>query len=250
VNELITLRDELETTHQRLLTSREEERNRLARELHDRLLQELLALNIRLQAGIDAAHQGSAHERLVALRRDVLDLADETRRICAELRPPALSILGLADAIRSYTHEQAERGGNVRVIGGFSEQPPQRDEAGLTITLDLDHDRRCLSDEVAITLFRVYQEALSNVEKHAGARNVWVTERLLAETANLRIRDDGCGFVVPDHPSHLARQGHFGLVGVYERMAAIGGEARIASQPGSGTELSVSAPVRGKDAME
>jgi signal transduction histidine kinase len=116
----------------------------------------------------------------------------------------------------------------------------------LTITLDLAQDRRRLSDEVAITLFRVYQEALANTEKHAVAKNVWVEERLQNGVVHLSIRDDGCGFTVPDHLGQLARHGHFGLMGVYERMAAIGGEVQITSRPGAGTQVVVSTPVGGR----
>lgn len=246
VDQLTCLRDELETTHRRLLTSREEERSRLSRELHDRLLQELLALNIALQSAVQLVGDGVAVERLNDTRQDVLRLADETRRICAELRPPALSIMGLADAIRSYTDEQAERRGNARVVGGFRDDLHWPSRPGLTITLDLAQDRRRLSDEVAITLFRVYQEALANMEKHAAARNVWVEERLQNGVVHLSIRDDGCGFIVPDHLGQLARHGHFGLMGVYERMAAVGGEVQITSRPGAGTQVLVSTPVGGR----
>jgi signal transduction histidine kinase len=246
VEQLTSLRDELETTHRRLLTSREEERRRLSRELHDRLLQELLAVNIALQSAVQLVDDSRAVERLNDMRQGVLRLADETRRICAELRPPALSIMGLADAIRSYTDEQAERRGNARVVGGFRDDLHWPSRPDLTITLDLAQDRRRLSDEVAITLFRVYQEALANVEKHAAAKNAWVEERLQNGVVHLSIRDDGCGFIVPDHLGQLARHGHFGLMGVYERVAAVGGEARITSRPGGGTQVLVSTPVGGR----
>lgn len=246
VEQLTLLRDELEVTHRRLLTSREEERKRLARELHDRLLQELLALNIGLQTASRTTGEVSVVERLAALRQDVIRLADETRRLCAELRPPALSAMGLADAIRSYTGELAERWGNVRVIGGFYDAHCGASKPQLTITLDLDRDRRCLEDEVAIALFRVYQEALANVEKHAAAKNVWVRERLEKGQVELSIRDDGCGFAVPNHLGHFVRQGHFGLLGVKERMATVEGKVQITSQPGAGTEVLAWAPVNGK----
>ena len=119
----------------------------------------------------------------------------------------------------------------------------------LTFWLDLVHDRKRISDAVAITLFRVYQEALANIEKHANARNVWVTERLEDGRVSLSIRDDGCGFVVPDHHGLLVRHGHFGLIGIYERLAAIGGETRIFSQVGVGTEISVSGPVAEEESL-
>jgi signal transduction histidine kinase len=250
VEQLTLLREELEVTHRRLLTSREEERKRLARELHDRLLQELFALNIGLQTVTRMTGDAPLVERLVSMRRDVVRLADETRRLCTELRPPALSAMGLADAIRSYTGELAGRWGNVRVIGGFYDVHRKASRPRLTITLDLDRDRKCLDDQVAIALFRVYQEALANVEKHAAAENVWVRERLENGRVELSIRDNGCGFIVPGHLGQFVRQGHFGLLGVKERIATVGGEMWIASQPGAGTEIRVWAPADGDGKRE
>jgi signal transduction histidine kinase len=242
VEELSVLRDELETTHHRLLSSREEERFRLARELHDRLLQELFALNVSLHATAGVSTEPEVTERLGAVRQEVIRLAEETRRICAELRPPALSILGLADAIRSYTEEQAARWGKVRVVGGFSDSSWDTAQPRLTITLDLDRDRRRLPEQISIALFRVYQEALANVEKHALAQNVWVRERLAEDKVSLSVRDDGCGFAPPGHLGDFTRQGHFGLLGIHERMAVVGGKVRIISQPGKGTRVVVWAP--------
>jgi signal transduction histidine kinase len=245
VDELVQLQDELEATHHRLLTSREEERNRLSRELHDGLLQAMFAVNMSLQTLEATADETSLAGQLADIRQQVLQLADETRRICSELRPPVLGIMGLADAIRSYTEERAERRGETRVIGGFSDERWETARPKLTVTLDLDQDRKRLPEDVAIVLFRVYQEALSNIEKHAAARNAWVEERLVNESVRLSVRDDGCGFSAPTYPRHFAGGGHFGLLGVYERMAAIGGGAQITSQPGAGTELRVWAPLKG-----
>ena len=251
VEELTLLRDELEKTHRRLLTSREEERKRLSRDLHDRFLQELFALNIGLGTTVGMVSGGPVAEQLVAMRKAVLHLADEVRRLCAELRPPSLGIMGLADAIRSHTGELAERKGNVRVIGGFSNVLREGvSDADLTITLDLAQDRKRLDDQVAIAFFRVYQEALLNVEKHAGARNVWVRERLKGDQIELNVRDDGCGFVPPSHLSRFVRQGHFGLMGGQERMAAVGGGVQVTSQPDEGTEIRAWAPTNGEEKQQ
>jgi signal transduction histidine kinase len=242
VKELTTLREELELVHRRLLSSREQERTRLARELHDRVLQEILALNIGIRSAFRLSREEPVIERLTEVRDALLCVADEIRRICTELRPPALSIMGLADAIRSYTEAQAERWGNVAVVGGFSSTPrPCQPE--LTVELDLDEDRKRLEDDVAIALFRVYQEALSNARRHATAEHVWVQERLTEETVQLSILDDGCGFDMPVHPGYLSRQGHFGLLGAYERVAAVGGDLRVESQPGMGTLVVIKAPL-------
>jgi signal transduction histidine kinase len=245
VKELTFLSSELEATHRRLLTSREDERKRLARDLHDQLLQDLFALNIGLQTTVGMVGDDSIVERLVTMRQDVTCLADEVRRLCVELRPPSLSILGLADAIRSYTNEWAERRENIRVVGSFASWDVANPK--LTITLELAQDRKRLDDQVAIALFRVYQEALVNVEKHATAENVWVREQLEKERVELNIRDDGCGFDVPKHLGQFVRQGHFGLLGGQERMAAVGGGIQVTSEPGAGTELHAWAPVNGNE---
>jgi signal transduction histidine kinase len=245
VKELTFLSSELEATHRRLLTSREDERKRLARDLHDQLLQDLFALNIGLQTTVGMVGDDSIVERLGTMRQDVTRLADEVRRLCVELRPPSLSILGLADAIRSYTNEWAERRENIRVVGSFASWDVAN--PNLTITLELAQDRKRLDDQVAIALFRVYQEALVNVEKHATAENVWVREQLEKDQVELNIRDDGRGFDVPKHLGQFVRQGHFGLLGGQERMAAVGGGIQVTSEPGAGTELHAWAPVNGNE---
>lgn len=243
VLELEQLRDELEITHHRLLFSREEERKRLARELHDRLLQTFLGLNMDVDALFDLARTPQQMMHLMALEKGIRALASETRQICSELRPPALGIAGLAATIRSYTEQWAEQHPDVRVIGGFSDPVADRSQAPRTIKLDLARDRKRLPDEIEITLFRVYQEALANISRHAEARNVWVTERLTDDLIELVIGDDGGGFTLPARLDEMARLGHFGLLGIRERIAAVGGKARITSEPSQGTEIRVTVPL-------
>ncbi len=152
-------------------------------------------------------------------------------------------IAGLAATIRSYTEQWAEQHPDVRVIGGFPDPVPNRSQASRTIRLDLARDRKRLPDEIEITLFRVYQEALANISRHAEARNVWGTERLTDDHIELVIGDDGGGFTLPARLDEMARLGHFGLLGIRERIAAVGGKARITSEPGQGTEIRVTVPL-------
>jgi signal transduction histidine kinase len=248
-DELGRLRDELEVANRRLLASREDERKMLARELHDQLLQDIFALNIGLQATMGMVdEEGPVAEHLTGMHQEVIRLADEVRRLCTELRPPSLSVMGLADAIRSHTTQLARRRGNIHVVGGFLDSLWE-DEPGpdLIITLDLAQDRKLLDEQVAIALFRVYQEALVNVEKHAEAHNVWVQERLNENKVELSVSDDGCGFITPSQLSQLVRQGHFGLLGGQERMAAVGGGIRVTSQLEEGTELLAWAPANKRE---
>lgn len=136
---------------------------------------------------------------------------------------PTLDIFGLASAIRSHTEGA---------------------RPSFAVDLDLMEDRKQLPEEVAINLFRVYQEALANVEKHAGANRVEVRFTLSPSEVVLSVRDDGCGFVVPRRLGEFARDGRFGLLGMQERMRMIGGRLRVISQPGQGTEISVRVPLQ------
>lgn len=99
--------------------------------------------------------------------------------------------------------------------------------------------RRLLADPLGITLFRVFQEAVSNAVKHAGVVEVWTYFRLEDGRYELRVWDDGRGFVVPERLDVLALRGHFGLVTVRERMASVGGHLKVRSAPGEGTEVRV-----------
>jgi two-component system sensor histidine kinase DegS len=241
IHELEQLRNELKATHYRLLLSREEERKRLARELHDRLLQTYLGLNVEVDVLLDLVEGPQQMAHLTALEQKIRLLASETRRICTDLRPSSLGIVGLAATIRSYTERWAEQHPDIRVTGGFSDRTMRSNQTACIVMLDLVEDRKRLPGEVEITLFRVYQEALANIAKHAASRHVWVKERLTETHVELSIRDDGRGFARPAHIADLTRQGRFGLLGVSERMAAIGGEIEITSEPGQGTKIWVRA---------
>ncbi|HAL62054.1 MAG TPA: hypothetical protein DCP08_06575 [Chloroflexi bacterium] len=209
----------LEEAHRRLLTGREEERKRIAREVHNGLLQDLIGMSYRLR-DYGRQGQGSALEGpLEELREESLRLLGELRRICTDLRPPALDVLGLASAIRSHSEEEMK--------------------TGPSIELELMDDRGQLPEEVAISLFRIYQEALANAVKHADANQIVVRLELCPDSCILSIWDNGRGFVVPRRLEELAREGHFGLLGIQERVEAMGGSLEVASAPGAGTEVRV-----------
>jgi signal transduction histidine kinase len=225
LDEITAVKTELEEAHQRLTMGREEERKRLAREIHDipvqKLIETIYAVK-RCQRGAE----GSPLEELQKLQEEMLHLLKELRRICQELRPPTLDVFGLASAIRSHTED-------------FTTQVP------LIVKLDLMDDKKQLPDEVAINLFRVYQEALANVEKHAGAERVEVKLTLSPDEVMLAIKDDGCGFVVPRRLGQFVQQDCFGLMGMKERMEMVGGTLQVTSQSGQGTEIRAQVPLRG-----
>jgi signal transduction histidine kinase len=174
---------------------------------------------------VDAAPTVEVHRMLSEVVRTL-------RTICRELRPPTLAPFGLERAIRSHADV-------------FMEEHPEYD-----VYLDLTPDGQQLTEAVRLAFFRIYQQALQNILRHAEARQVWVTFRLDEESIFLAVRDDGHGFAVPDRWLDLARQGRIGLVGAAERAQAVGGKLEIHSTPGEGTVVQVHAPRRAKTTLE
>ena len=210
---------EVEKLHRQLLHAREDERKFLARELHDEAIQALVGLNYRLAQ----MENGAAGDLQAEVRRIVEDL----RGMIRTLRPPALDNFGLVTAIRSHVRELGEAGGET---------------ARIDLRVDGDTER-WLPEDIQLCLYRVMQEALINVEKHAAARHVQVTLDIQPKEVTLEIRDDGRGFRLPQHLGSLLEQDHFGLVGLRERLELVRGSLQIFSSPGEGTRLAASVPL-------
>ena len=215
-------RETLAQAQRQLLRSREEERARLARDLHDGPIQVLVGLNLQLGLLLAPAGTSPVGEALGAMRGEVRELLADLRQVCAELRPPMLDTLGLGAALRALAEEWSA-------------------QWNVAVRLDLPPDAtlRPLPSEVAVNLYRVVQEGLSNVARHAAARLVTVKLVWQASHLILAVHDDGRGFVVPAHFHDLAAQGHFGLMGMGERVNLIGGDWRVESTPGQGTTVRV-----------
>lgn len=227
LEEIRVSRESLARAQRRLLLSREEERARLARELHDGPVQSLVGLNLQLGLLLSSASAGDGAnlalvEELAAMRAEVRDLLAEVRAVCAALRPPMLDTLGLGAALRALTGEWSA-------------------ESEVPVDLDLppDEDMGSLTDRMTVNLYRVVQEALSNVARHAGASAVSVRLSVAPDLLTLTIQDDGRGFLVPAHLGQLTAEGHFGLTGIQERVDLIGGSLEVTSAPGQGTTLRV-----------
>ena len=228
LDEIRASQESLAQTQHQLLRSREEEQARLARDLHDGPIQSLVGLNMQLglllpsvETSLEGVGIPLAGE-LRAMRTEVRSLLVELRQVCAELRPPMLDTLGLGAALRALAEEWSA-------------------QHNVAVHLDLPPDAmlRPLPDEVAVNLYRVVQEALANVARHAQAQQVtlglaWQDTRL-----SLTIQDNGQGFAVPATLRSLTEQGHFGLVGMQERVNLIGGALRLESTPGQGTTMCV-----------
>ena len=201
---------QLADSRRRLADSREAERMRLARELHDGPMQDLQAMRLALSV---AARDGAGPE-VPELNVALLGVASELRRIAEDLRPPVLDTFGLAAALRALADRLRAR------------------HPGAALELELDDDGADLPDGVGIALYRIAQEAISNALRHGGAALLRARYHRGAAAADLRIEDDGRGFALPRDLTELEREGHLGLAGMKERAESLGGRLRIESEPG------------------
>jgi signal transduction histidine kinase len=203
----------------------EEERKRLARELHDDTVQDLIALSHRIEmARRTLQHDpAAASQRLDELKALVDESLAELRRFTRALRPIYLEDLGLLPAIEMLVRDVEATG-------------------GLSASFRATGQPRRLTEEIELTLFRIAQEALTNVVQHAQASTVDLVLDFTPDEVLLTVEDNGVGFSVPDRPEGLARAGHFGLVGMRERAALVGARLTLASQPGAGTRVAVHVP--------
>lgn len=221
LDEIRASRETLAQAQRQLLRSREEERARLARDLHDGPIQDLVGLNMQLGLLL-AGGNAPVAEPLAEMRGEVRTLLTTLRQACAELRPPMLDTMGLGAALRV-------------LAGEWSAQ------SGVALALDLPPDAslRALPGETAVNLYRLVQEALSNIARHAAARSASIKLQWQGDCLTVTIHDDGCGFVVPPTLHGLATQGHFGLVGMQERATLIGAQWSVESLPGQGTTVRI-----------
>lgn len=226
--------EELTRMHRHLLIGNERERLRLARELHDSAVQQLLGVS-RLLEALKGKRRGGRFSRIDSvegltledLRQEILKVVRQLRELSSELRPAWLRELGLTAALRS----EIERRRATEQVG-----MPH-------IELDLDESGTALPEPITICLFRVAQEALRNAAQHAQAHRVALSLRMQPDAAVLEVRDDGRGFRVPAYLSQLTQEGHFGLAGMVEQVEWLGGNLIVHSQPGSGTEITARVPL-------
>lgn len=213
----------------RMLTEgREQERHLLARELHDVPLQNLYSIRHRLEVFARHAALNGLDAELGETRSILEQTAEDLRRICGDLRPPTLGPFGLSKAIRAD-------------LRTFEAAHPEVD-----VEFELVPDGQQLPEPTRLALFRIYQSALANVVRHAGARCVWVRFELVQHEAVLEIRDDGKGFDVPKSWLELARGRHYGLLGISEWAEGVGGVLSVRSAPGKGTQILVRVPLEAK----
>jgi PAS domain S-box-containing protein len=211
----------LQHLSRRLLAVQEEERRHLSRELHDEFGQLLATTSMHLCAARESA------DEVTRLSLDesiaILQLAGaHVRSLALELRPTMLETAGLGSSLRRLAEQHQQRTGiAIHVAGQVSD----------------------VSGDLAIACFRVSQEALTNVMRHAGSRQVWIELGQSDGRLELVVRDDGVGFDVDRTLERAASGGHLGLLGMKERVEILGGSLEIDSRPGQGTSIRISLPV-------
>jgi len=210
----------------RMVLAQENERKRIARELHDSLAQYLTALRLKLnsmtQLSDNARLRPEAVDELSAL---IGELGTAVNRMAWELRPVALDELGLRSAVDHYLEEWAEL-------------------ANLQVDTEIDLNGHELPQAVEATLFRVLQEATTNVLRHADASRVGVILEATADSVRLIVEDDGKGFVADSSRLPFAAARQFGLLGMRERLALVHGDLDVESTPDQGTTLFIKIPIR------
>jgi len=205
--------------------AKEEEKRRIARELHDEMGQLLSAIKINLKALARLPDRAQERSERIA---DAVGLVDEmighVRAMALDLRPPLLDELGLVPALRGYAEGQSVR-------------------TGVPIAVEANADAEALRPETAIAAFRIVQESVHNALRHAAAKELTVSVRRDDGRLLLSVRDDGRGFDVAEALRRAASGRHLGLAGMRERLEALGGKLEIESSPGHGAEIRASMPL-------
>ena len=201
--------------------AQEEERKRIARELHDDTAQSLATLSLDIEAISAAKDQLSqeAVQRLEELRAKTVTMLGGLRRFVHELRPADLDQVGLVPALESLSKELSN-------------------EVKITARVEVTGSERRLPGDAELVLFRIAQEALRNVRKHSEATEAVIRVEFAPGTVRMNVIDNGCGFEVPEVPGDFAGNGKLGLIGMHER-ARLDGSFSVQSQVGKGTTVTV-----------
>ena len=226
-NTLIYLAKKVQTSQKGLrsyiaaiTTGQEDERRRLARDLHDETIQSLIALNQRVQLAEINNKDGRMAERLTEIENLTQETIRDLRRVIHALRPLYLDDLGLVTALDMLARETTE-------------------SAATPVSFQHLGNERRLPPDTELALYRMAQEGLNNVIRHAKADKASLRLVFSPDTVSLTISDNGIGFTLSESPAEFAPGGHFGLLGLYERTELIGAKLDIHSVEGEGTDLLV-----------
>jgi signal transduction histidine kinase len=203
-----------------ITSAQEEERLRLARELHDDTIQSVIALKQRVQLAQTSMKDQASRHTLGELETLAEQTIENLRRMTRSLRPIYLEDLGLVTALEMLTKETSQNN-------------------SIQIEFERSGDEQRLSHEVELALYRIAQEALNNVVRHSQAKHADMQISFGKKETTLEVIDDGVGFIMPKSPTDFAPNGHFGLLGIRERADLIGAHLEVESVPGNGTRLKV-----------
>lgn len=203
-----------------ITSAQEEERNRLARELHDDTIQAVIALKQRVQLARKSVKDPAGKKSLGELESLAEQTVENLRRLTRALRPIYLEDLGLVTALDMLAREISQ---NNQVVVAFQKEGPERR----------------LSHDTELALYRIAQEALNNVTRHSSATRAELKVGFDTSQILMEIVDNGSGFDMPNSPTDFASSGHFGLLGIRERAELIGAKLEVQSKAGQGTRLSV-----------
>jgi signal transduction histidine kinase len=203
-----------------ITSGQEEERLRLARELHDDTIQSIIALKQRVQLAQTSVKDHTSRRTLGELETLAEQTIENLRRMTRALRPIYLEDLGLVTALEMLVRETSRNN-------------------AVQIEFKKSGEEQRLSHEVELALYRIAQEALSNVVRHSQAKRAELLISFGEKEIKLEVRDNGQGFDMPRSPTDFAPNGHFGLLGIHERADLIGAHLEVESAPGKGTRLKV-----------
>jgi signal transduction histidine kinase len=210
---------------ERVMSAQEEERRRIARELHDETGQSLTSLLVRLRLIADTRTLEKAKTQVNQLRHITVQILDNLRRLARGLHPSILDDLGLVVALTRYTTDYAQ-------------------SHGITVNVHTERlDSSRLPFAVETALYRIMQEALTNIARHAAAKNVRIALMRQPLGVHMIVEDDGCGFDVETTLRTSTTSGHLGLFGMCERAMLLGGSVTIESKRGKGTSVVVQIPL-------
>lgn len=204
-----------------LETVRDEERRRLARDIHDDLGQTLTAINLQIAAMLAGGPELDVRPRLRGLKDEIDRAIGTVQRVISAMRPQVLEELGLEAALEGLVHEVRER-------------------SGLTCRLTIELEGSSLSPEIATCLYRIAQEATTNVQRHAKADKLLISLRCNQGWCRLQVADNGTGIT----DDQIAAHNSFGLMGMRERVTRCGGSLSISVREGGGTMVEVQVPER------
>jgi PAS domain S-box-containing protein len=228
ITEAKHLRENMEFYIMQISRIQEEERQRIAQELHEETLQSLAALCLATEAIIKSRelNPGDPAKDLKELRGKINSVIEEVRRFSYDLRPGDLDYLGLTAALESLVEDMNGK--------------------GIKTHLNITGQEKALSPDMQINLFRIAQEACSNIKKYSGAEEVNIGVQYSRKKIKLTIEDNGQGFQVPDRLTDFANQRKLGLIGMEERARLYGGFFSIQSEPKKGTRVSINLPMSGE----